>query len=52
MDSPNYNYHSKASAFKKFKHLLYKYCPRFLKICKSSEHLHQFLVLLYNCVSN
>ena len=52
MDSLNFDYHSKTSTFKKFKHLLCKYYPTFSKICRSSEHLGQLLVLLYNCVPN
>ena len=52
MDSSIFDNHSKAKAFKKFKHPLYKYYPRFSKICKDSEHFHQFLILLYNCLSN
>ena len=43
MDSSSFDNHSKASAFKKFRHLLYKYFPRFSKICKGSVHLNQFL---------
>ena len=52
MNLSNSDNHSKTSAFKKFKRLLYKYYPRFSKICKNSEHLHQFSILLYNCVPN
>ena len=40
----------KTLTFKKFNRLLYKYYPRFSKICKISAHLNQFLVLLYDCM--
>ena len=52
MDSSIFDNHSKAKVFKKFEHPLYKYYPRFSKIYKGSEHFHQFLILLYNCLSN
>ena len=51
MNSLNIASHSKASAFNKFKHLLYKHYPGFSKISRVGEHLNRFLVLLYDCVS-
>ena len=48
MDSSNIDKHSKASAFKMLKRLLYKHYSRFSKISKITEHLNQFLVLLYH----
>ena len=50
MDFLNIDNHSKASAFNKYKHLLYKYYPRPSKISKIRVHLNQLLVLLYDCV--
>ena len=47
--------HSKAVAFKKFKCLLYKYYPKFLKTFKkhpNKVNIRQVLVLLYDCVPN
>ena len=52
MNSWSFANHSKTSALKKFKRLLYKSYPRFSTICKNSMHLNQFLVLLYNIVPN
>ena len=43
MDSSNTDNHSKASAFNRFKSLLYKYYHRFSKISRVGEHLDQFL---------
>ena len=50
MNLSNSDNHSKILGFKKIKHLLYKYYPRFSKICKNRSHLNQFLVLLYDCM--
>ena len=33
-----------------FKHLLFKYYPKFSKISRVGEHLNQFLMLLYDCM--
>ena len=52
MDSSNFDNHSKAPAFKRFKLLLYKYYLKFSKICKNNGHLNQFLVLVYDVVPN
>ena len=44
---------SKALAFKKFKCLLYKFYPKFVKAFKKHPNkfdVRQFLVLLYDCV--
>lgn len=35
---------------KKLKRLLWKYYPRFTKICKYSANLNQFIVLLCDCM--
>lgn len=43
MDSSNADNHLKASAFNRFKRLLYKYYRRFSKISRVGEHLNQFL---------
>ena len=45
MDPSNIDNHSKALAFNKVKHLLYKYYPRFSRISRIGEHLNQFSVL-------
>ena len=45
MDNAIIDNRSKASAFNKFKQILYKYYPRFSKISKIGEYLNQFLVL-------
>ena len=45
----------KALAFKRYKYLIYKYCPKFVKTFKKHPNkfdIRQFLVLLYNCVPN
>ena len=52
MNFSHFDNHSKTLTFKKFKCLLYKYHPRFSKICKNNVHLNQFLVLLYDFVPN
>ena len=52
MNLSNSNNHSKTSAFKKFKRLLYKSCRSFSKMCKNNTHLNQFLVLLFDYLSN
>ena len=52
MNSLNFDNHSKSLAFKKLKHLLHKYYFMFPKICKSCEHFHQFVVLIYDSTSN
>ena len=46
---------SKTLAFKKFKHLIYKYYPKFVKTFKrhlNKFDMRQFVVLLYDCVPN
>ena len=50
MNSSNFQSHSKASAIKKLRRLLYKYYVRFSEICQNSAH--KFLVLLYDCVAD
>ena len=55
MDSLNIDNRSKALAFKKFKRLLFKYYPKFVKTFKKHPHkfdIRQFLVFLYDCVTN
>ena len=47
--------HSQMLAFKKFKHLFYKYYPKFVKKLKKHPNkldMRQFLVLSYDCVPN
>ena len=51
MDSSNVDNHSKTSVFDKFKYLSYKY-HRFSKIRGVGEHLNQFPVLSYDCMSS
>ena len=46
---------SKTLVFKKFKQLLYKYYPKFVKTFKKHPNkfdIRQFPVLLYDCVPN
>ena len=50
MNLSHFDKHLKTSAFEKFKLLLYKYYPGSSKISKSSVHVNQFLVLLYDCL--
>ena len=50
MISSSVDNHSKASSLNKLKPPLYKYCPRFLNISRDSDHLNQFLVLLYDYI--
>ena len=52
MNSSDVDTHSKASAFNKFKHLLYKNHLRFSKVIRIGEHLHSFLVLSYDSLSS
>ena len=55
MDFLNIDNYSETLAFKKFKHLLYKYYPKFVKTFKKNPNrfdIRQFLVLLYYCVPN
>ena len=50
MDSSNVDSNSKASAFNKFKCLLYKYYNRFSKISIIGEHSKSIFVFFYDCV--
>ena len=52
MDNAIIDNRLKASAFNKFKQILYKYYPRFSKNSKISEYLNRFLGLLYGCVTS
>ena len=55
MYSLNIDNHSIALVFKKFKHLLYKYYPKFVKTFRKHPNkfdIRQVLVLLYDCVPN
>ena len=55
MDLLNIDNHSKTLAFRKFKHLLYRYHPKFVKAFKKHPNkfdIKQFLVLLYDFVPN
>ena len=55
MDLSNIDNNSKALSFKKFKHLLYRYHPKFVKAFKKHPNkfdMKQFLVLLYDFVPN
>ena len=55
MDSLNIDNCSKALVLKKFKRLLYKYYPKFVKTFKKHPNkfdIRQFRVLLYGCVPN
>ena len=55
MDSLNTYNRSKPLAFKRFKHLLYKYYPKFFKTFKKHPNnfdRRQFFVILYDCVPN
>ena len=55
MDSFNIDNRLKALALKRYKYLIYKYCPKFVKTFKKHPNkfdIRQFLVLLYNCVPN
>ena len=53
MSSLNIGNQSKTLVFKKYKRLLYKYYPRFVKMFKKWPNkfdIWQFLVVLYDCV--
>ena len=55
MNSLNTDNHSKTSAFKNVKHLLYKIYLKFVKVYKKQPNrldIRKFLVLLYDCVPN
>ena len=55
MDSLNIDQHSKALAFKKFKLLLYKYYPKFVKTFKKHPNkfdIRQLLLLLRDIFQN
>ena len=55
MDLLNIDNYSKTLVFKKFKHLLYKYYPKFMKTFKKNPNkfdIRELLVLLYDCVPN
>ena len=55
MDLLNIDNHLKTLAFKKFKHPLYKYYPKFVKTFKKHPNkfdIRQFLVPLYDYVPN
>ena len=55
MDSINIDSRSKYLTFIKFKHLLYKYYPKFVKTYKQHPikfDIRQFLVLLYDSAPN
>ena len=55
MDLSNIDNNSKALSFKKFKHLLYRYHPKFVKAFKKHPNkfdMKQFLVLLYDFAPN
>ena len=55
MDSLNIDNHSKTLAFNKFKHLLYRYYPKFVKTFKkhpSKFDIRKFCVLFFYCVPN
>ena len=55
MDSLNIDNQSKTLVFKKFKRLLYKYYPRFVKTFKMHSNkfdINHFPVLSYDCVPN
>ena len=55
MDLLNIDNCSKTLGFKKFKHLLHKYYPKFVKTFKKHPHkfdIRELLVLLYDCVPN
>ena len=53
MDSLNIDNRSRTLVFKKFKHLLCKYYPKFVKAYKKQPKrldIRRFIVLLYDCV--
>ena len=55
IDSLNIDNHWTSSVFKRIKHLLYKYYPRFAKAYKKRSKrldIRQFIILLQNCVLN
>ena len=55
IDTFNIGHRLKALAFRRYKYLIYKYCPKFVKMFKKHPNkidIRQFLVLLYNCVPN
>ena len=59
MKSSNFGNHLKTSTFKKLKHLLYEYYPRFVEVYKKKSNsslnrfdINQFLVFLYYCMPN